>query len=1036
MAQQQLSSTIVLNGRVDPSANSISRYLGQMSNKLLAMGAVMNRLSQPLITLGKQSTQLYAEFEDHMKYIQGLGELTASQLNEVEAAARQAGATTRYTASQAAQALEDNAVAGMHYKDSITLLQDELTLAAAGNLELEKSASHLLNALRITGTPAEDAGTLVDQIVKAAASSKSDVDGLGEAIQRLGTTMQYLSGGSTEMLTLLGSLGNLGAEDAEMGTWARNVLLSLIAPLNKADELMQELSYSTEEIEEALDGVSVGDSKKLIERLGLEVYDEDTGKLRGVFDILADLNTALASMTDEERNRAMATIFNKRTLGYAEGLMRIAASGEWRELFKTIADSDGYAEQVASRRESGLGGALRLLKSQWEEVQLTIGETLSPQIQQAAKGIGDMFDSFLSLDDATKTRVIGLMEGIAAAGPAMLGVGAAMKFLQFAASPTGVIALATAGMIGLGIAMDQVADRDFTENFGDAQLDLDMLAAELDQTSAAMRRAYATTNEFAEASDDAMESYAALYTELKGKLISQALAGGELSEEDKKQLADLGKEMMGQLLDGMGNATAADMELFTMFNKKGTLDDGSYSAIIGLLQSQFEKDKEALSGLGAELYEALMGDWSEEETAQRVQAVLDKIDAVVEANKQRTKDEQARAMIERGRFVDYEDAESYIQLLGENFQSDLDYNDEQIAARLAGLYVAAQNENTPEAWDAYNAAVEASKATRVQMMQGSYANMIRGLDALFSANGMGMEFRALLGVANGTVSPDIRSVMTDEEVNNYKHIMEMLQPIAKIMEGAGEIDKMNLDDLAPKDRNFLEWAGRMAFGIDTPTRQAVNSEGAANVLGAGRKPESLLNIDKYLLGKSDGLEMVIKPLTQGLDETVDGLGQTQVDLPLGANPAEAQQKIGALSEEEVVLETDADTRKARRAIEELSNIEVTVKVKTQMSEPQPQTSVPGYALGGRADSPSIFGEAGPEWAIPERHDGRTAALLKAAAQASGFKDPTGGAAKIIFSPRISVTGGGANIEAALDRAQRAFFERLKRDGLVSAATAY
>ena len=753
-----------------------------------------------------------------------------------------------------------------------------------------------------------------------------------------------------------------------------------------------------------------------------------------MFDILADLNTALASMTDEERNRAMATIFNKRTLGYAEGLMRIAASGEWRELFKTIADSDGYAEQVASRRESGLGGALRLLKSQWEEVQLTIGETLSPQIQQAAKSIGGMFDSFLSLDDATKTRVIGLMEGIAAAGPAMLGVGAAMKFLQFAASPTGVIALATAGMIGLGIAMDQVADRDFTENFGDAQLDLDMLAAELDQTSAAMRRAYATTNEFAEASDDAMESYAALYTELKGKLISQALAGGELSEEDKKQLADLGKEMMGQLLDGMGNATAADMELFTMFNKKGTLSDGSYSAIIGLLQSQFEKDKEALSGLGAELYEALMGDWSEEETAQRVQAVLDKIDAVVEANKQRTKDEQARAMIERGRFVDYEDAESYIQLLGDNFQSDLKYNDDQIAARLAGLYVAAQNENTPEAWDAYNAAVEASKTTRVQMMQGSYANVIAGLGTLFDSTGLGREFKTVMGLANGTISPGVTKTMSQEERDNARRVIEMMQPVIEAVAGAEGVDSEMLRAL----KTDPGWLGiNKLMGTENLVVQMLtNPNFASEVLAPAWEKSHAGTVAPGDMEVPENPIVKIDTDAHPIYEQFMELSEQGIEPVIQPDPAMAYETIGALGEEKVVLETDADTRRARREIEELSNVEVTVKVKTQMSEPQPQPSVPQYALGGRADSPSIFGEAGPEWAIPERHDGRTAALLKAAAQASGFKDPTGGAAKIIFSPHISVTGGGANIEAALDRAQRAFFERLKRDGLVSAATAY
>ena len=131
---------------------------------------------------------------------------------------------------EAAEALEFNAVAGKSYSESLDLLGVEATMAAAGNMDLEVAADQLLSALAATNTATDDASTYVDMLAMASARSKSDMEGLGEAVIRLGTTMTFLEGGTAEMLTIFGELGNRGAQNAEMGTYARNVLLSLIAP--------------------------------------------------------------------------------------------------------------------------------------------------------------------------------------------------------------------------------------------------------------------------------------------------------------------------------------------------------------------------------------------------------------------------------------------------------------------------------------------------------------------------------------------------------------------------------------------------------------------------------------------------------------------------------------------------------------------------------------------------------------------------------------------------------------------------------------
>lgn len=1099
---QQLTSVITIRGNVDSSANSIARFLDGIGSRIQALGGQLNQVSQPLLQLSQESVSLYADFEDHMLYIQGLGELTTSQMKELEEAARQAGATTRYTASDAAQALEDNAVAGLNYKDSIALLNTELTAAAAGNIDLTTAASQLLSALAITGTEIGDAQAYVDKWVKTAASSKSDVEGLGEAVERLGVTMQYLNGGETEMFTIFGELGNLGAEGAEIGTYARNVLLSLIAPTNKSAEVMEALGYSVEEVEDALGGLDTGESKKLIDRLGLEIYDEDTGKLRNMFDILTDLDAALASMTDEERNKAMSTIFNKRTLGYAEGLMKIAASGEWRTLFQNIADADGYAEQVANKRESGLGGALRLFKSQWEEVQLSIGEILTPTVTDALEGIGEVFTSFSNLDEETKTRIVDVMGALAVAGPALLGVGTAMKILAFAATPEGAIALATVGLVGLAKAMSDVNRINFSNNFGDIELDMDELGKYINQLSDDFNAAYKDADQFNDAAADAITNYAELRKQFGQKIITAALTGTALTDSDKEQLASMGEDMIKELYNGMLNITARDMDVINQLNEGGYLDDENYSAITDSLGDDFTQTSARLKTLGQALYDALMGDFTPEETRERVQAVLDEIDKIAQEEYERTKSIQQQAMIEKAGWISQENAQQYFGDLNAGYeQAVADYN-ERAASTLAGLYLDAQESGD---WSEYNATKEAVDKHRADLSIPFMNAAETAMGTLFTNSGLGDLYQGMMGVINGEMTmQEFSEGVGRDRRSEVSQMLDMMQPMIKMLANSDLYSKYAMlqgpdnwwDKLWQGGSDFLN---KYQYAEDNRSAKESN-EAASQWLydHIGRffvQPEGT--------GTSELETEINKGINQGIEDTLNDFKSIITDLftfnsssdtPTGGDPlwagvssenkdwiadgiltsvTTAYQNWNAMFENNSVP-INADTTPMQTAIDEEAGKERTVPVDgdldalessindfraEQESNPielvvtmRGGTGGGGvnrealYADGGRADRPSIFGEAGAEWAIPERHTERTAALLRAAASASGFTwdellaargglNGNIGGTSIVFSPQITA-GDTAGLKAALDDAQRRFFAQLKREHIISARVNY
>lgn len=1035
MAQQELRSTIVLNGRVDKSANTISSYLDGVANRLLTMGSIVNQLSQPLIDVGKQSVELYKGYDDTMKYIKALGELTGAQMDEMDAAAREAGRNTRYTATQAAEALQLGAVAGLNYRDNMALLNDELTLAAAGNLELEVATSQLLTALSVTGTPLEDAGTLIDRMVKAAASSKTDVGGLGEAIQRLGVTMNYLNGGSVEMLTIFGELGNLGAESAEMGTWARNILLALIAPTQKSSEVMEELGYSIDDVDEALEGIEVDASQKLIERLGLEVYDSETGELRNLFDILSDLDTALSSMTSEERNRAMATIFNKRTLGYAEGLMRVAASGEWRELFSTIADADGYAERVAATRESGIGGVMRRLNSEWEDVQLTVGEFMEPQITAVAGLFSGAMDWFNSFDEATKARVLSTLEGIAVTGPALLTAGGALKLIGLLCTPTGLIAGGIAAVAGLAIAMEQLGDVRFSDSFGAMELDMDALSGFVTGLSGDFRASYAEVTAFDAATGAALETYASLRSELGGKLLTAQMTGGEL---DLQYYRTAGGEMLDALREGMKSAAAAQLETLNTL-REGGLSDGSWSILTDLVLSGYDSDMETLSQISADLFNALTGDLDPEEAARIVLDCLEQIDATAEEYRARTRAIQNRALIEQAGWVTQENAQDYIEMLGTSYRQDINDFDQTYAMKLAGLWQAIQDETDPlkkaEAQAAYTEAVNARDALRADLAQPYEAAVQAAVDSIMNESGLASYYSDMRRVLGGEMTMAEYAAMYSgpEAQSQINRMIEMLQPVASAIEQSN-LGANNLGALANSGGTIWDWLGlgndfsraynleTLRYSLTSPFRGVITPSGGGPGVGG------------------DPLWAGVAVNTEGIAADIAGAAAEPYTVEnISAETQEMGHEITQEAGRERDVPVSADLAKLKKQIEqEIEHKERILPVRLQISGGG-GLEVPGYAEGGRADSPSIFGEAGPEWAIPERHTPRTAELLRKAAAASGFDisrlAPARGAESIVFAPHISVSGGG-DLEGAIRRAQKSFFSELQRAQLISASTKY
>ena len=321
MGQQTLQTVITLSGKVDNT-------FGNIGTALINVGNHIDALSQKIIDFGKESVEEYVEYDDVMREVQALGEYddkTMRVLNEYNKTIAQ---SSKYTMDQAAQAEVMMAQLGLNMEQTKTLMPTVMNLATAANIDLADSLDYLYYTLNALGMPMEYANTLSDQMSKTAAISAADIDTLGQSMQRLGSGAQFFAGGSSEILAILGGISQFGSDmqGTNAGTQLRNFMLTLLAPTQSKDKLIQSLRVTEEEwaefesyMEEA--GIDVNDTADAMNELGLSVYDSTTGELKPAIQIIGELNAALSTLSEAEHNEMLGNLFGKRTTTTALNLM-------------------------------------------------------------------------------------------------------------------------------------------------------------------------------------------------------------------------------------------------------------------------------------------------------------------------------------------------------------------------------------------------------------------------------------------------------------------------------------------------------------------------------------------------------------------------------------------------------------------------------------------------------------------------------------------------------------------------------------------
>lgn len=428
-------------GMATSTSQDITKSVGKLKKgALVAAGAIVAGLT----AFGVSSVKAGMDFDSSMSQVAATmgktNEELQQEVGEVDLAwgkfsgnlreyAQEMGKHTAFSATEAADALNYMALAGYDAQKSMEMLPNVLNLAAAGGMDLATASDMVTDASSALGLDIDQTTQLVDQMAMASSKSNTSVAQLGDAMLTVGGTAKNLKGGTTELSTALGILADNGIKGSEGGTILRNAILSLTSPTSKA--------------------------KKELDELGVSVFDSE-GNMRGLDEIMGDLDESMSTLTGEERAEAMSKIFNKRDLKGIEALLS-GAGDRWNELSGYIDEAQGSAQKMADTQLDNLQGDITLLKSAWEGLQISVSDKLTPALRKGTKALTWMIDHAsvlgpIVLGLATAFVVFAVAINI---GNIIRGVTMAMAALNavMVANPIGIIIALIAGLVVAFIAL-------------------------------------------------------------------------------------------------------------------------------------------------------------------------------------------------------------------------------------------------------------------------------------------------------------------------------------------------------------------------------------------------------------------------------------------------------------------------------------------------------------------------------------------------------------------------------------------------------
>ncbi len=364
--------------RAGSTAKTVASGMEGTGRKSALIASGMTAAGLAVAAFGVAAVKMAADFDQQMSTVQANTGATSAQMDQLRAAAIEAGASTVYSASDSADAINDLGKAGMSVTDILTGgLTGALNLAASDGMAVGDAAEYMANALSMFHLKGSQASQVADTLAAGAGKAVGNVSDFGEALNNCGAQANSFGMNVQETTGVLALFAQNGTIGAEAGTQLNSMLMKLAAPSTEAANTMKEL--------------------------GISAYDAQ-GHFVGMANFAGQLQKAEKGLTDEQRNQANATIFGSYAIKAANYLYEAGESGvnKWT---KAVSES-GYAAEQAAAKNNNLKGDLENLSGSMESLMISVGEGAQGPLRKMVQGLDTLVDAFAGLPSGAQQTLV------------------------------------------------------------------------------------------------------------------------------------------------------------------------------------------------------------------------------------------------------------------------------------------------------------------------------------------------------------------------------------------------------------------------------------------------------------------------------------------------------------------------------------------------------------------------------------------------------------------------------------------------------
>lgn len=267
--------------------------------------------------VGVAAVKTAADFDSAMSQVAAVSGATGKDFDALRNKAREMGAKTKFSATEAAEAMNYMAMAGWKTEDMLSGIEGIMNLAAASGEDLATTSDIVTDALTAFGLSAKDSGHFADILAAASSNANTNVSMMGETFKYCAPIAGALGFSAEDTAEAIGLMANAGIKSSQAGTALRTIMNNLAGDVK-------------------ISGKAIGD-------VTIATTNAD-GSMRDLSDILADCHSAFGNLTESEKAQAAESLVGKNAMSGFLALMN-AGEGDIEKLSSAIDNCDGSAEK-------------------------------------------------------------------------------------------------------------------------------------------------------------------------------------------------------------------------------------------------------------------------------------------------------------------------------------------------------------------------------------------------------------------------------------------------------------------------------------------------------------------------------------------------------------------------------------------------------------------------------------------------------------------------------------------------------------------